>query len=534
MPCPHFDIRIQQRSKGQSAVAGSAYQSCSKIFSQYDQRTKNYEYKRHELVFEKVLLPEQALEAFKDRAKLWNSVELSEKSWNAQLARRIIVALPKELTIEQNISLIQEYCQENFVAKGMCCDLAIHNPRPPGHNLHAHIMLTMRALDDQGHWLPKSKKVYDLDERGNQIRLPSGRWKSHKVSLTDWDQRSNCELWRHNWEVKQNEYLERFQHPERVSLKSFSRQGIPDAPTIHLGPAITALERKGIRTDLGNLNREIREHNRILHELGSIIAKLKAVIKKLQEKSKEFPEEKHDKPTRKESGSLYDRLVENAYRRQDERAGWSFKARINGSMKDAETVEMLRDFMAKKKIYTVSDLNAHIHDRIQEIRSIHKKLHQCEARIYEIKAIRAAVLERREALAIYEEYKKLPSGPRRNAFYEANKKELNHYYHAMHVLKEKLPDGKYDAQKLSEEYEHLLGTANNLRAELTETGKDLKMLRKLEWFAGVDSVENRKSVRKKLQNMENTKAVGPASSLVAQHERTAFDRKITYKSRPAL
>lgn len=536
MTCPHFDIRIQQRSKGQSAVAGSAYQSCSQIFSQYDQRTKNYEYKRKELVFEEILLPENAPEAFKDRAKLWNSVELSEKSWNAQLARRIIVALPKELTVEQNIELIQEYCRENFVTKGMCCDLAIHDPRPPGHNLHAHIMLTMRALDEHGRWLPKSKKVYDLDERGNRIRLSSGRWKSHKVTLTDWDQKSNCELWRHNWEVKQNEYLERFQHPERISLKSFARQGIPDAPTIHLGPAITALERKGVKTDLGNLNREIREHNKILHELGSMIAKLKAIIQRLQEKSRTLSSENHSDLSREGSSNLNHRLADHVFRRQDEREGWAFKARINGAMKDIETVEMLRAFMEEKGIYTVESLNAHIHDRIQDIRNIHQKLHHCEARIYEIKAIRAAVMERREALALYEEYKRIPSGPKRNAFYEANKMELNHYYHAMHVLKEKLPDGKYDAAKLSEEYEQLLGTIKNLRTELIETGQELRTLRKLEWFAGVEPIDNRKSVRKKLQSMDKKKTNALGSSQVMQHTRTAAPKQQirTQKYRPIL
>ena len=418
----------------------------------------------------------------------------------------------------------------------MCCDLAIHDPRPPGHNLHAHIMLTMRALDNHGRWLPKSKKVYDLDGRGKRIRLPSGRWKSHKVTLTDWDQKSNCELWRHNWEVTQNKYLEHFQHPERVSLKSFARQGIPDAPTIHLGPAITALERKGIKTDLGNLNREIREHNKILHELGSIIAKLKAIIQKLQEKSKALSNENRDELLQEDGSDLNHLLADHVFRRQDERESWAFKAKINGAMKDIETVQMLRAFMEEKGIYTVESPNVHIHSRIQELREIHRKLHHCEARIYEIKAIRAAVMERREALALYEEYKRIPPGSRRNDFYEANKKELNHYYHAMHVLKEKLPDGKYDAAKLSEEYEQLLGAVRDLRAELTETTQELKTLRKLEWFAGVDSVDNRKSVRKKLQSMNKTRTNTLGSAQIPHQMKASLSeqRVKTQKHRPTL
>ena len=84
----------------------------------------------------------------------------------------------------------------------------------------------MRAMDEHGKWLPKSRKVYDLDENGERIKLPSGRWKSHKEDTVDWNDQKYCEIWRHEWEVIQNRYLDANDRPERVDLRSYARQGL--------------------------------------------------------------------------------------------------------------------------------------------------------------------------------------------------------------------------------------------------------------------------------------------------------------------
>ena len=207
MPVPHFNIKITQRSKGKSAVAGAAYQAGEKLFSEYDQKTKNYTCKK-EVVYTEIMLPPNAPPEYADRAALWNSVEEIEKQWNSQLARRFVAALPREVPMELLPQMVKEYCEEHFVSKGMCCDFAIHDPDPPGHNPHCHFMLTMRAIDENGKWLPKSRKVYDLDENGERIKLPSGRWKSHKEDTVDWNEQYHAEEWRHGWEVVQNKYLE--------------------------------------------------------------------------------------------------------------------------------------------------------------------------------------------------------------------------------------------------------------------------------------------------------------------------------------
>ena len=233
IPCPHFKITIVKRSQGQSAVAGAAYQSGERLFSEYDQRTKFYN-KKKELVHAEIMLPSYAPPGYADRATLWNAVEAVENQWNSQLARRIVLAFPVEVPKEQYLSMIKEFCQEQFVSKGMIADFAIHD-KGDG-NPHAHILLTLRAMDEHGKWLPKARKVYDLDENGERIRLASGNWKCHKENTVDWNDQKYAEVWRHGWETITNRYLEAAGRPERVDLRSFERQGIDSVRWWHRNP----------------------------------------------------------------------------------------------------------------------------------------------------------------------------------------------------------------------------------------------------------------------------------------------------------
>ena len=152
IPCPHFKITIVKRSQGQSAVAGAAYQSGERLFSEYDQKTKFYN-KKKELVHAEIMLPSHAPPEFADRATLWNAVEAVENQWNSQLARRIVLAFPREVPKDQYLLMLKEFCNEQFVSKGMIADFAIHD-KGDG-NPHAHILLTLRAMDEHGRWLPK-------------------------------------------------------------------------------------------------------------------------------------------------------------------------------------------------------------------------------------------------------------------------------------------------------------------------------------------------------------------------------------------
>ena len=169
----HWNIGIVSRGKGKSAVAAAAYRSGEKLTNEWDGMTHDYT-RKGGVVHTEIMLPPHAPPSFSDRATLWNSVELYEKAGNAQLAREIDAALPIELSREEQIRLVREYCSSQFVFKGMCVDFAIHDT--DSGNPHCHIMLTMRPLDERGAWAAKSKKEYDLDENGERIRLSNRRY----------------------------------------------------------------------------------------------------------------------------------------------------------------------------------------------------------------------------------------------------------------------------------------------------------------------------------------------------------------------
>ena len=171
MPCPHCKITIIKRSNNESAVSAAAYQSGEKLFSEYDQEQKYYPYKT-EVTHKEILLPPHVPAEYADQNTLWNSAEAQEKQWNSQLARRFVLAIPREIPPEQYTDLIRDYCRDFFVSKGIIADFAIHD-KGDG-NPHAHILLTMRAMDEKDKWLPKCHKVYDLDENGERIQTNIG------------------------------------------------------------------------------------------------------------------------------------------------------------------------------------------------------------------------------------------------------------------------------------------------------------------------------------------------------------------------
>ena len=159
----HCSIKIISRGKGKSAVGAAAYRSGEKLTNNYDGIIHDYT-RKSGIAYTEIMLPAHAPPEFMNRSVLWNAVEQIEKSKNSQLAREIEIAIPKELPTEQQISLVREYVKDNFVSVGMCADFAIHD-KADG-NPHAHILLTMRPLEQDGQWGAKSKKEYIIDKNG--------------------------------------------------------------------------------------------------------------------------------------------------------------------------------------------------------------------------------------------------------------------------------------------------------------------------------------------------------------------------------
>ena len=276
---------------GHSAVEQSSYIGREKMYCQYDGQTYYPKYSE-DLVHKEVMLPENAPSQYKDPSSLWNSVEMNEKASNAQLARTYKVELPNEWSYELATEVMRDYIQRNFVDKGMCAEFAIHdseNSHTGQRNLHCHIMLTMRGIDEQGHWMPKQKKVYLTDENGERIPLidkETGlqkvdkqnrkQWKCVTVATNDWNNRENAKIWRKDLADTINKVNAKMGMTENFwEHRSFKDQGLDIIPQIHLGEKASALERAGIRTRRGDINRDIMERNAVIEAARAVYEKAK-------------------------------------------------------------------------------------------------------------------------------------------------------------------------------------------------------------------------------------------------------------------
>lgn len=298
----HCSAKVISRNKGRTAVGASAYRSGEKITNEYDGITHDYTRKTG-VVYSEVMLCENAPEKFKDRKVLWNEVEKIEKSKDSQLSREIEVALPKELNRSEQIKLIREYTRDNFVNKGMCADINIHDKNDG--NPHAHIMVTMRAIKENGSWNSKQEKLYLLRKEGEKdiyanstlakqkienegySKVKSGkRYKTKSVDLTDWNTKEFLQSFRKDWEVKINKKLKEKGIEERVDCRSYEERGIEKIPTIHEGYTARQMQKKGKESDRVKINHDIKSANKEIKNINDQITKEKNEYKKIIEEPK--------------------------------------------------------------------------------------------------------------------------------------------------------------------------------------------------------------------------------------------------------
>ena len=254
----HLSTKIISRSKGKSSIASSAYRSGEKLYNKRDGLIHDYT-KRKDVIYKEIFKPSNAPNWVLDREQLWNEVEQIEKSKNSQLAREIDVALPIELNEKERIELLRKYVIDNFSSKGMVADVVIHDKKDG--NPHSHIMLTMRPFEENGEWGAKAKKEYILDKNGNKTYSKNGNAKSRKIETANWNKKETLEHWREQWAVYANKALERANRKERIDHRSYEDRGIDKLPTRHEGPTVRAMEKKGIKTEIGDINRKIQEEN---------------------------------------------------------------------------------------------------------------------------------------------------------------------------------------------------------------------------------------------------------------------------------
>ena len=280
----HMQAKVVSRGSGRSAVAASAYMSCSRMYNDYDGIQHDYT-RKHGLIYQEVMLPPMAPSEWNDREQLWNAVEETEKTKDSRLAREFVVALPVELDKDSNISLLQDFIKKNFVDMGMCADFAIHDT--DGHNPHAHILLTVRPLNENGTWQYKTEKEYlcikDGEEKGYERidkHPKSSRYGRQNPISEQWNSDEQLCIWRANWADAVNKMLARNQINATIDHRSFADQGITEQPTIHEGYIAQNMEKKGMIADRCEINRQIRADNKMLRELKAKVAKLAEAVEK--------------------------------------------------------------------------------------------------------------------------------------------------------------------------------------------------------------------------------------------------------------
>ena len=317
-----LEAKVVSRGNGRSACAAAAYMSCSAIYNDYDGIQHDYTRKQG-LVWQQVFLPEYAPTEWQDRAILWNAVEETEKTKDSRLAREFVVALPIELGKDEWQTLVSEFIREQFVSDGMCADCAIHDT--DGHNPHAHILLTVRPLDEHGQWQYKTEKEYlcvrDGEERGftasgfkaaqadgwekqylyyvdkkKKEYLPPSEAEVRGLERADkhpkstkfgrqnpiterWNSDEQLVLWRSAWADTVNRVLERSGIEERIDHRSHAERGLDEQPTVHEGVEARAMERKGFVSDRCELNRQIKADNVLLRKLKAAVRKLMQAVK---------------------------------------------------------------------------------------------------------------------------------------------------------------------------------------------------------------------------------------------------------------
>jgi MobA/MobL family len=279
--------KVIGRSGGKSATAAAAYRSGEKIEDRATKKTHDYT-KKQGIDHSEILSPIAATahnEWLTNRSELWNRVEASEKRYDAQLAREMIIAIPRELDRENQINLVREYVRSSYIDRGMIADINLHHL--DGDNPHAHVMLTMRELkiDEQG-----------LVSFGNKDRT--------------WNDKKLLETQIKEWEVVANQYLERAGIDTRIDSRSYEEQGISRIPQIHLGKNVTAMRRQNIPTERGDLYDQIDRANAEIQARLEEIYKIENEISNLEAQATAIKteREKFTTPTRPDLPELLQRL----------------------------------------------------------------------------------------------------------------------------------------------------------------------------------------------------------------------------------
>ena len=476
MSAYHFHVTQIKRSKGQSAVACAAYRSGEKLFSEYYGEVSDYTRKRG-IIHSEILLPSHAPPEYSDRQTLWNAVEKAEPHPKAQLAYSFDITLQNEFSIEENIALARRFLLEEFVSKGMICDFDVHLPdKKDGiQNPHFHVLCPMRPLDENGQWGAKQRREYVLDERGNRLCDKSGEYVFNAVPTTDWGSPETLEHWRKAWCDLCNSKFAEKGLDERIDHRSYERQGVELLPTVHEGPTVRAMEKRGIQTEKGSLNRWIKATNKM------ILAAEEKVLT-----MKNWVSENHQ-------SSLIQSL--NAHNSIRNTGAYSQTAKIKNLKELTDDI----NFLKANGIETFEDLQDKITELGVQVDGFKARSNKKSARLKEIDNLLIWAQHYAENKPVADELAKIKWKSKRDKFQAKNENALRLYHMSERKLRPYFKDGKLPISAWKAEKLQVQKDFEEIQNQFLAVREDVKRLWQIKYKieqANNQTKENEKSKRR--------------------------------------
>lgn len=407
----HFHVGQVKRSAGQSVVESAAYRAGERLYSERYGEYSDYT-RKGGVVYTEILLPPNAPREYADRQTLWNAVEAAERGKNAQLAYSFDIALQNEFTLEENIALARKFLLDNFVSRGMIADFAVHQPDKAGgiENPHFHVLCPIRPLNPDGSWGAKQRRVYR--ENGKFDAVPT----------TDWGRPETLEEWREAWAALCNAKFKEKELECRIDHRSYEKQGVDQAPTIHEGVAVRQMEAKGIATDKGERNRWIRSANAMLSTLREKIKALTIWLTELRAES--------------QSPTLAALLTD--YYDARNAGAWSNKAKISNLKRFAAAAAYLQE----NSLHTSDDLQTRLDSLNTRLRSVKSNLDAKHSRMKELRDLLRYADQYERSKPVHDQLNAIKWKSKREQFKAEHESELKRFY----LARRKLTDGIHTAK----------------------------------------------------------------------------------------
>jgi len=421
-------------------VASAAYRAGEKLHSECYGEDSDYTNKGG-VIYTEIFLPPHVPREYADREALWNAVEKAEKGKKAQLAYSFDISFQNEFTQEENIALARQFLIEHFVSRGMVVDFAVHEPEKEEggiNNPHFHFLCPIRPIEQNGKWGLKQRREYVLDENGNRIPDGKGDYVFNAVPTTDWGSADTLEFWREQWAVMCNAQFEEKGLDVRIDHRSYERQGIELLPTVHEGPTVRAMEKKGIKTEKGEFNRWIRATNAFIRNLRKNLSALLEAIKEIKAEL--------DKPQS-------DTVIIPLQRYFDMRnaKAYSQKAKVS----NLKELSDMANYLKASEIHTMDDLESRVSALKDTVDELKVTMDTETARMKEMRKMPEYVATLQELKPIVDGLQKIKFDKAKAKYKAEHEKELKRYYAARRKVLDMFPDGKYDSRVLNKQYDGL-------------------------------------------------------------------------------